>query len=116
MSGQGTGTAMADTGGLLGTVATGVDDAAQVAAAIGDAAGSKAVSDLARLVGSLAQRVEGVDSKASSALATAQDAHAAATAAPEEGGLLQEVVDFLHRLFPGHGAPGAPSEPKAPAA
>jgi hypothetical protein len=23
--------------------------------------------------------------------------------------LVQEIVDFLHKLFPGHGAPGVPS-------
>lgn len=26
------------------------------------------------------------------------------------GELLQDIVDFLHRLFPGHGAPGAPRD------
>lgn len=24
--------------------------------------------------------------------------------------LIQDIVDFLHRLFPGHGAPGTPRE------
>jgi hypothetical protein len=29
--------------------------------------------------------------------------------AKEGGGIIQEMVDFLHRLFPGHGAPGVPT-------
>lgn len=28
--------------------------------------------------------------------------------------LTQEIVDFLHRLFPGHNAPGTPTAPPTP--
>ena len=34
-----------------------------------------------------------------------------AAAAPPVESLVQEIVDFLHKLFPGHGAPGTPTVP-----
>jgi hypothetical protein len=32
------------------------------------------------------------------------------------GTIVQEMVDFLHRLFPGHGAPGVPTSAPVPVA
>lgn len=34
-------------------------------------------------------------------------------AAGGAGGIVQEIVDFLHRLFPGHNAPGTPTDKQA---
>lgn len=36
-------------------------------------------------------------------------AEAALAAAQGHGDLIQEIVNFLHRIFPGHGAPGTPT-------
>ena len=39
----------------------------------------------------------------------AGEAELAQVAEAETPSLVQEIVNFLHRLFPGHGAPGTPT-------
>lgn len=97
--------------------------------------GVTAATEVAELAGvatsnpevtALAKAVQDIAGKVNTALATAQTAHAKANdaldqltepAAPSaHESLLQEIVDFLHRLFPGHNVPGSISEPPPPAA
>lgn len=107
-------------------IENGVTAATEVAELAGVATSNPEVTALAKAVQDIAGKVETAVTTARTASATAQAAHAKANdaldqlatpAAPSaHEGLLQEIVDFLHRLFPGHNVPGSISEPPPPAA
>lgn len=109
------------------TAATEVVELAGVATANPEVTAlAKAVQDIAGKVNTALATAHSASATAQTASATAQTAHAkandaldqlAAPAAPSaHESLLQEIVDFLHRLFPGHNVPGIISEPPPPAA
>lgn len=110
---------------LLQRIEDGVGDAAQVAVIAGAVTGQPEITALGKLVQVLAGQVAQATSQASQALGTAQQAHAKAQdaldtannapVAEDNGSLLQDIVNFLHHLFPGHsGLPGTPKAPEPP--
>lgn len=104
-------------------IENGMTAAAEVAELAGFATGNPEVTALAKAVQDIAGKVETAvatartaSATAQAAVSTAQTAHAKANDALDQlaapappsahESLLQEIVDFLHRLFPFHAVPG----------
>lgn len=104
-----------------------VEDGAKLATEVAEA-GALATGnpEFARMLKGIADAAQTALSTAQAAAMSADRAHAKANDALDQlatpaptlphDSLLQEIVDFLHRLFPGHNAPGSISEPPPPAA